>query len=224
MDFFNNQNALFVAPHTDDVELGCGATLARCVAECRRVDIIVFSTAVASLPVGSPPDRLKQEFFNSMQKYGIPNENIHVLDFPVRRLNFYRQEVLDELITIKKKTSPSIVFTPALGDVHQDHECITQETIRAFKFNTILGYELPWNHFCFESRVFVEVSKADLDTKMEALNCYETQVEKNRPYFDKDFIMGQARIHGVKGGYSLAEAFDLITLKISENHKTQQIQ
>ena len=214
MNIFANQNCLFIAPHTDDVELGAGATLSRCVNECERVDVVVFSTAIESLPTGSPADRLKYEFYSSMEKYGIPIENLHVLNFPVRRLNYFRQEILDELIILKNQFSPTIVFTPAMGDVHQDHECVTYETIRAFKSQTIFGYELPWNHFQFQSRVYFEITEKHLDTKIEALRSYESQVEKKRPYFDPAFTLGQARMHGVKSGYGLAEAFDLITLKI----------
>ena len=209
-----NKRALFIAPHTDDVELGCGATLARCIEECDSVTVVVFSIATQSLPKNSVPDRLKQEFINAMEVYGLPIKNLHIYDFPVRRLNYFRQDILDNLIKLRNAIDPNLVFTPALGDVHQDHEVISQESIRAFKSATVLGYELPWNHFHFQSRAFIDVTCDHLHMKIAALKAYETQVEKGRPYFDNDFIMGLAKVRGVQQGSQYAEAFDLITLKI----------
>ena len=214
MNIFSGSRALFVAPHTDDVELGCGATLARCVEECETVNVVVFSTAVESLPEGSSPDRLKVEFLKSMEEYAIPADRVHVFDFQVRRLNYSRQEVLEELVRLRKTLDPTIIFTPSGGDVHQDHQVVHNESLRAFKAVTMLGYELPWNHFHFETRVFVKVSEQHLETKLRALQAYESQMEKNKGYFDTEFIKGLARVRGIQQGVPYSEAFELITLKV----------
>lgn len=214
MNIFSGSRALFIAPHTDDVELGCGATLARCVDECETVDVVVFSTAVESLPEGSSPDRLRVEFLKAMEEYAIPADRVHVFDFQVRRLNYSRQEVLEELVRLRKKLDPTIIFTPSGGDVHQDHQVVHNESLRAFKSVTMLGYELPWNHFHFETRVFVKVTEEHLETKLRALRAYESQMEKNRGYFDAEFIKGLARVRGIQQGVPYSEAFELITLKV----------
>ena len=214
MNIFSGARALFIAPHTDDVELGCGATLARCVEECETVDVVVFSTAVESLPDGSAPDRLKLEFLKAMEQYEIPTDRLHVFDFQVRRLNYSRQDVLEELVQLRMQIKPTIVFTPSVGDVHQDHQVVHNESLRAFKSVTMLGYELPWNHFHFESRVFVNVSDKHLETKLRALRAYQSQMEKNRGYFDEEFIRGLAKVRGIQQGVPYSEAFELITLKV----------
>lgn len=213
MNLFADARAMFLAPHTDDVELGCGATLARCVEECASVDVVVFSTAAQSLPAGSPPDRLKREFHAAMAHYDIPEARLHVFDYEVRRLNYSRQDVLEDLVRLRAQIRPTIVFTPSGGDVHQDHQVVHNESLRAFKTVTMLGYELPWNHFHFESRVFVSVSEAQLDTKLRALTAYESQMAKNRSYFDPEFIKGLARVRGIQQGVPYSESFELITLK-----------
>jgi len=214
MKIFSGARALFIAPHTDDIELGCGATLARCVEECETVDVVVFSTAVESLPEGSPPDRLKIEFQNAMEEYAIPVERMHIFNFKVRRLNYSRQELLEELVRLRSILSPNIVFTPSGSDIHQDHQVVHNECLRAFKAVTILGYELPWNQFDFQSRVFVNVANRHLEKKLRALQAYRSQVEKNRSYFDPDFIKGLAKVRGIQQGVPYAEAFELITLKV----------
>ena len=214
LNLFQGARALFLAPHTDDVELGCGATLARCVEEWETVDVAVFSTAAQSLPHGSDPERLKNEFLTAMKEYQIPRERLHVFDYQVRRLNYSRQDVLEDLVQLRSSIRPNIVFTPSGGDLHQDHQVVHNESLRAFKAVTMLGYELPWNHFHFETRVFANVTKEHLATKLRALHAYESQFEKNRGYFDEEFIKGLARVRGIQQGVEYSEAFELVTLKV----------
>lgn len=214
MNLFSGARVLFLAPHTDDVELGCGATLARCIEECETVDVAVFSSASQSLPEGFEPDHLKHEFFAAMEIYDIPKERLHVFDYQVRRLNYSRQDVLEDLVRLRSLLSPTIIFTPSGGDVHQDHQVVHNESLRAFKTATMLGYELPWNNFRFESRVFVNVSKENLQAKQRALRAYKSQIIKNRAYFDPELIQSLAVVRGIQQGVKYSEAFELITLKV----------
>ena len=64
------------------------------------------------------------------------------------------------VIKHKKNIKPDLVIMPSLNDIHQDHATIAQEGLRAFKGNTILGYEIIWNNLKFDSTLFV-----DLDIK-----------------------------------------------------------
>ena len=50
---------------------------------------------------------------------------------------------------LRAEWQPDVVFQPPHHDVHQDHQTIAQEGLRAFKRTTILGYEIPWNNFDF---------------------------------------------------------------------------
>jgi LmbE family N-acetylglucosaminyl deacetylase len=214
MNIFEGQVALFLAPHTDDVELGCGATLARCVAECASVEVAVFSSAVQSLPERSQPDRLKNEFVNSMKIFGITEKRLHVYDYEVRKFNYFRQDILENLITLRREINPTLVFTVSGNDVHQDHQVIANESLRAFKGASILAYELPWNIFEFSPRVCITVSEQNLLTKLEALSEYKSQIEKKRDYFDREFIRSLARVRGIQAASDFAEAFELVTLKV----------
>jgi len=55
------KRVLALSPHTDDIELGCGGTMARWMDDGAAMFTAAFSTAEASLPPGSPPDRLREE-------------------------------------------------------------------------------------------------------------------------------------------------------------------
>jgi N-acetylglucosamine malate deacetylase 1 len=207
-----NNKVLIIAPHTDDGELGCGGTIARYLEEGREIHIAAFSTCEESLPEGLPDDTLKKEFYHSMAKYEIPVEQTYVYDYPVRRLSNYRQEVLDELIKLRNTIQPGLVFIPTSEDLHQDHQIVYNEGIRAFKYCSVFGYELPWNHLSFDSEAFIILNENHVAKKWEVLTSYKTQLEMNRPYFNKDFIYGLAKVRGAQVGKEWAESFKILRL------------
>ena len=209
-----SKTVLVLAPHTDDAELGCGASIARFVEEGSDVFIAAFSSAEESLPLGAPKDLLKQEFYKAIPLLGVKKENTAVYDYQVRRLSYFRQEVLEEMVKLKKQIQPHMVLLPSGQDVHQDHQVIHMEGLRAFKDNTILGYELPWNHVTFSTQAFIVVEEHHLDKKYLALNEYKSQMELERPYFTRDFLFGLARVRGTQIKEKYAEAFEVIKIKI----------
>ena len=105
---------------------------------------------------------------------------------------------------------PDIVFIPSTHDVHQDHQTIAQEAIRAFKNTTLLGYELIWNNLTFNTQCFVELSEENLAAKQRALAKYASQ--KGRPYMSDTFIRSLAVTRGVQAGIPLAEVFEVTRL------------
>lgn len=211
---FCDKTVLFLAPHTDDVELGCGATLARCIEEGANVRIVVFSTASKSLPDGYEKNALELEFVEAMKIYGIDGADLIICNYEVRKLNYHRQEILEDLVKINREICPDYVFTTSGNDVHQDHSTIHNEALRAFKRASVFCYELPWNQLSFTTNVFINVSKRHLKIKLRALECYKTQVIKNRNYFSEEFILGLAKVRGVQAGTAYAEAFELVSLKV----------
>ena len=212
-DITNFERALILAPHTDDAELGCGGTMAKMLEQDMEIFVAAFSTARASLPPGSNPDLLKEEFLTAMETFQIPEENLFIYDYKVRKLNYFRQEVLEELVKLKEDLKPDIVLLPSGSDLHQDHQVVYNEGLRAFKDSTVWGDELPWNHITFSAQAFITLSKQQLDTKWEALKAYESQIEKGRNYFTRDFIEGLAKVRGVQVKAEYAEAYEVVRLK-----------
>ena len=205
---------LVLSPHTDDAELGCGASIARFLREGREVFVAVFSTAVESLPAGSSPDRLRHEFYDSMATLGVPRDHLHVMEFPVRRLSAHRQDVLEELVQLRRRWNPTLVLSPSTSDVHQDHQVVAAEGLRAFKDLSYWGYELPWNHVDFRAQAFITIEEQDLARKCAAMSRYASQLELGRAYFDPDFMRGLARVRGVQARVPLAEAFEVTRVRI----------
>lgn len=204
----DKRRILVLAPHTDDGEFGCGGTLARFVAEGREVHYVAFSTAEDSVPDGFPQNVLETEVRNATKVLGIAPERLRVGKYPVRKLGYHRQEVLEELVAIGRELAPDLVFLPSGDDLHQDHQVVHMEGLRAFKKTSILGYELPWNTITFHARAFVTLTPAHLEKKIEALAAYESQA--GRIYASEDFLRSWARTRGTQIGVTYAESFDVI--------------
>ena len=203
---------LALGPHTDDIELGAGGTLSRMLEEGTEVHVAIFSSARESLPSGLPDDTLKNECFDALKFMGISKNNILLFDYPVRKLHQYRQDVLEHLVSLRNQVNPDCVLVPSTSDVHQDHQVLSQEGLRAFKHSTMLGYELPWNHFTFDNQAFIRLERRHVEKKNQALQYYQSQIQKGRPYFDKEFSTSLSHVRGVQVNSNFAESFQVLRL------------
>lgn len=206
----DKKNILILAPHTDDGELGLGGTINYLIEQGKNVVYAAFSTAEQSVPEGFPKDILKTEVRNATSKLGISSENLLIYNYEVRKLNYARQEILEELIRIRKRMHFDLVFIPSLNDIHQDHTTIAQEGLRAFKNTTLLGYELIWNNLTFNTQCFVKLKRHHIEAKIAALQEYKSQ--GFRDYLSGDFIYSLAKTRGVQVGAEYAEAFEVVRL------------
>lgn len=208
----NLNKVLILAPHTDDGEFGCGATIAKLIQEGKEVYYAAFSACQQSVLPEFPSDILITEVKAATSILGIKQENLILFDYDVRTFNYRRQDILDDILKLKKDIDPDMVFIPSLNDIHQDHFTIANEAVRAFKWKTIFSYELPWNNFNFNTSSFFSINKVQLNLKLQALKQYKSQ--EHRPYANEDFITGLATVRGVQSGGTFAEAFELIRLNI----------
>ncbi|HYZ90118.1 MAG TPA: PIG-L deacetylase family protein, partial [Myxococcales bacterium] len=166
------ERVLVLAPHTDDGEFGAGGTMARLVEEGAEVRYVAFSIATRSLPEGFAPDTLAREVREATAELGITPDNLTVHDFDVRTFPEHRQDILELLVALWEEWKPDVVFQPSHHDVHQDHQTIAQEGLRAFKRTTIFGYEVPWNNFDFSYGAYIALEKTHIERKVAALRRY----------------------------------------------------
>jgi LmbE family N-acetylglucosaminyl deacetylase len=205
----STERVIIFAPHTDDGEIGCGGTIVKFIEAGKQVYYIAFSIArTSAVQNGFPENILEIEVKKATEVLGIPGDNLILYDFPVRRFPEIRQRILEEMIKLRKELRPDLIFVPSLSDIHQDHEVVAREGLRAFKRHTILGYEEPWNNIIFESRSFVTLEKRHIEKKVAALKCYQSQ--RHRTYLSERAIWGMAELRGtqLEGGY--AEAFEVL--------------
>jgi LmbE family N-acetylglucosaminyl deacetylase len=202
--------ALVLGPHPDDMEFGCVGTVIKLLEQNVNVHLAVFSMCEKSVPAGLPKDIIKKEMLEVAEKLKLKKENIHLFDYEVREFPRYRQEILEDLVLLGKKVNPDLVFMPSGTDIHQDHQTIHNEGKRAYKFNMLLGYEMPWNNFNFNADLYVKLNEETVEKKIELINLYKSQ--SHRAYSDPEFLKSLLRIRGNQIRVKYAEAFEVLRL------------
>ncbi len=203
---------LALAPHADDAEFGCGASLSRLVREGATIHYLVLSICEDSVPAEFPKDVMAGEVLEAASLLGVAETNVMVHRYPVRRLSEHRHAILDIMVELRNRLRPAVVFAPSSDDVHQDHQVVSVESRRAFKHATILGYELPWNSFRFAATCSFKVTDADVAAKVSACAAYRSQA--HRAYGSGEWAYHLAKIRGLQGGLELAEAFEVGRLNL----------
>lgn len=203
--------ALVLGAHNDD-EFGCAGTIVRLREAGVDVHLAAFSPATQSVPERYPADILTRETLEAIAVLGIPPERLRQFEFPVRHFPAHRQEILEELIVLRRDIQPDLVLVPATGDIHQDHHVMAQEALRAFKHVTVLGYEMPMNTVTFKHSCFVALDQRHLDAKLAHAAAYRSQAF--RPYFAPEAIRALATVRGLQINQPAAEAFEVIRMAI----------
>lgn len=203
---FNSKRILFIGSHPDDIEFGCGASISKIQRDYKDVEMkfLVLSNMKAHYR-----DKLMDECKESLEILGA--RDIEISSFKERKFNEQRQEICDYLFNLNKDYKPDIVFTHPIADLHQDHEIISKESLRVFKFSSIIGYEVPPSfYYNLTSNFYIKVNEMDVIRKQKSLSMYKTHKKKH--YFNKRFIEAQLLKNGCSINTLYAEAFNILRL------------
>lgn len=196
---------LALSPHPDDAEFGAGATIARFVREGHEVR----SIAISDCRDGDAATDEARALCGEQDAAGaILGSLTDSAGFPRRVLPVHRQRVLDALIALRAAYAPDLVLCPSLADIHQDHQVVAAEAVRAFRGVTTWGYVLPWNCATVAVTHWQRVTREDVERKIAAIACYESQ--RDRPYSKPELVWAGARLAGLQAGCEFAEAFQII--------------
>lgn len=204
---WNVENVLVLSAHTDDMEVGAGATIRLLIESGAKVKSVVFSDCKKSVDTSKyPVDILRKECQAAAKHMGITDLTIH--EFPVRDLPAYRQDILETIYALRKENDFDLVFTTWANDLHQDHKVVAEETFRAFMKTdvSVLSYEIAGNSPGFTPEIFVPLTEEDVEKKIEMLSLYESQVAK-KGYFTINAVKSVMGYQGHHCGAPYAEAF-----------------
>ncbi len=204
MNFFGKK-VLFLGAHPDDIELGCGALLHRIV---KQTDVLCVTLSDNQ----KNPDlqNVKNEHYESMAVLGVAKEKIILGPFTTRIFHDSRQEILEYFLQLRREFKPDLIFVHSKQDVHQDHNAMTDEALRAFRGITVLGFDVVRSSYGFFPHFLVEVSEEDVNKKIEALSCYETYRDKY--YFNSELTRSIMVRHGALAEVPFAEGFDILRI------------
>ena len=200
------KNLLFIGPHPDDVEMGCGGTISKYSQDTHIIYLIL------SPCLEDPRNKnILKEAEKAIGCLGLSKENMIVKNLPRRTFHEQRREIRDILISTRDKYKPDMVFCPSLNDIHQDHSVTAEETLRLFRNIGVIAYENPRSSIRFEPNLYVELSEEHTRNKIKALMCYKSQYD--RYYFKPSVIRSFPLMRGSQCGVKYAEAFEVLRMK-----------
>lgn len=221
-------DVLAIGAHPDDVELGCGGTLALLAAAGKRVGIVHLTRGEAGTR-GTAEERI-DEARRAARALGA--EAVEFLDCGDGALRSGQQEE-DALIDLIRRFRPELILGPPPQDRHPDHGR-SHRLVEASSFYAGLAGRQGGDesnphrpaavfhymqHDTFEPRFVVDVT-GSWDTKLAALAAYESQlhqgesakerVEPMTKIASREFraaVEGRARHFGMLIGVEYGEPF-----------------
>jgi len=193
---------LCLGAHSDDIEIGCGATLLQLKKRCPRLKFfwVVFSAA----GVRNQEARKAAELFTAGHE-----SRLLFKEFRDGFLPYSGREVKEFFEELKGTVDPDLVFTHWQGDAHQDHRLLSELTGNTFRNHLVLEYEIPkYDGDLGRPNVFVPIDEDVHAMKIDHLfEAFQSQQQKR--WFERETFSGLMRIRGMEcnsaSGY--AEAF-----------------
>jgi LmbE family N-acetylglucosaminyl deacetylase len=194
---------LCLGAHSDDIEIGCGGTLLRLLAEHpgSSVHWVVFS---------ANPDREREARASAAEFLADAGEQkVWVKQF---RESFFPSvwvEIKEFFEEVRKAVNPDVVLTHHPKDLHQDHRVIAELTWNTFRNNLVLEYEIPkYEGDLGQPNLFVPLSRSQADRKVELLLKHFAS-QASRTWFRADTFHGLMSVRGVEcaAADGRAEAF-----------------
>ena len=132
------RRVLFVGAHSDDIEIGCGAT-ARALVE-RFPKLAVHWVVLSGAGERAAEARAGAAAFLE----GAKDPVVEVHDFPDTAFPYEAVSPLKNLFRdLAGRTSPDLVFVHRRDDAHQDHRFVAELAWQHFRDHAILEYEIP---------------------------------------------------------------------------------
>jgi len=183
-------DALVIAPHPDDAELGMGGTIALMLAQGLRVGVLDLTDGEPT-PLGSPAIRAR-ETAAATAVLGIPwREN---LGLPNRQLRA-SLKARGMLAGVIRRTRPRWLFSPHWVDAHPDHTAATRLVDAARFWAKLTKCDLPgepWHpqrvyHYpCVHLKLLVKPAfvvdiSSTWELKRQSVQCYASQFPPSAP-------------------------------------------
>jgi N-acetylglucosamine malate deacetylase 1 len=201
---FSHNRILLAGPHPDDIEYGCGGTIAK-YSECNDVHSIIFAPCLED-PLNAG---ILEEYEKAMGLLGAKERM--KLDLPRDSLELHSQEIRNILYDLKIRLDPQIVMCPSPSDLHQDHKVVGDCCLTVFRDTaTLLAYEITRSTKDFMPTLYVQLSEEDMRKKLAALGFYKTQ--HRRSYFKPSAFRALAIVRGCQVNAKYAEAFEILRM------------
>ncbi|MEM9458357.1 MAG: PIG-L family deacetylase [Myxococcota bacterium] len=196
---------LAVGAHPDDVEIGCGGTLAL---HASRGDRIVILTLSSGARAGDPRQR-REESRAAAARLGA---ELVIGSLPDTKMSD-GPETIEVISKVVAEHQPSVVYVHSGVDRHQDHRAVHKATmVAARSVPSVYCYQSPSTTVEFSPRRFVSIDGC-LDEKQALIQYYASQTAKD--YLCPQLIEATARYWGRFVGETAVEPFETIRERIT---------
>jgi LmbE family N-acetylglucosaminyl deacetylase len=194
---------LVLGAHCDDVEIGCGGTIAHLLERQPGLEVKWVTFA------GTPERRSETKAAAATLLTAARSRSVDVHNFNDGFFPWLGRRIKDRFEQIAREFRPDVVFTHRRDDRHQDHRMIAELTWNTFRDQLLLEYEVPkWEEDLGQPNVYVPLSQDVCRRKVELLmKHYRTQAHHD--WFTDDLFWGLLRLRGVecRSPSGFAEAF-----------------
>jgi LmbE family N-acetylglucosaminyl deacetylase len=196
-------SVLCLGAHSDDIEIGCGGTMLRLLAEHPDTEVywVVFAGEGARA----------EEAAKSASRFlaGAGHTDVVINQFKDGFFPYVGADIKQFFEALKKRASPDLIFTHYRQDLHQDHRLISELTWNTFRNHLILEYEIAkYDGDLGTPGFFVHLDEAFCRRKIDyILQCFESQTSK--AWFSEDTFYAMLRLRGLESNApeKYAEAF-----------------
>ncbi|HDS0948748.1 TPA: PIG-L family deacetylase [Stenotrophomonas maltophilia] len=191
---------LAIGAHPDDIELGCGGSLAKLARSGARVHALVLSRGGRGC--NDSTDR-SDESHRALRRLGAVQVLQH--DFPDTCFPACRNALIAAIEQACVAIDPLRVYTMCGQDHHQDHRTVHEASIIACRgVAQILCYESPSTLPQFAPQLFEDIS-AQLELKIQALREHTSQGDRH--YMQESHLRCHAQFRGQQIGIGPCEGF-----------------
>ena len=190
-------DALVIAPHPDDAELGMGGGILKMLAEGLKVGVLDLTSGeptphgsleIRAAETQAATDVLKLSWRGNL---GLPNRSLEPT-LAARK----------ELASVIRLTRPRWLFAPYWTDAHPDHTAATQLVDAARFWAKLSKTDMPgerfhperiFNYYCVHLKMhatpaFVLDISEFWEQKLEAIGCFQSQFVTGREQMDPSFL------------------------------------
>ena len=194
---------LCLGAHSDDIEIGCGATILTLTRNHPNIAVwwVVFSAE------GSRAREAKQSARQFLKD--ARHDSIIVKKFRTSFFPFQGKQIKEYFEQLKEMVQPDLIFTHYRDDRHQDHRVLSDLTWNTFRDHAILEYEIPkYDGDLGNPNCYVQLDKRVCDEKNQYL-CKFFQTQGNKHWFSSDTFLSLMRLRGIEcaSATKYAEAF-----------------
>ena len=206
---YAGSTVIAVGAHPDDLELGCGGTLARLSRAGARVVMVVVS-----IPSSLRSRRLEAtraaEILGCEVRFLTPNRCSRVEDLKTHQL----VGMIDAQV---KELEPAAMFTHCLANLHLDHKlayeaCMASQRLRYFDIFCYSPTSCHAVNIAFYPHAYIDISET-IEEKMKAIRVHSSQFDSRglntERYREADSRMGQII------GADYAEGVEIVRMKVN---------